>query len=264
MKTVKSFGEYIAMRRMDNSMSITKLASKLNLNSSFVSKIENGWRSFPKERLSELAGIFNRPIEEVENHFLFTDLKIKYGDFKNYRERITEILTEKEPNENLLEIIKGGESKSVEFKSTLRFCLKNLKPEKIIEYSAIKNISAFLNTNGGKLFIGIDDNGKILGLEKTDFETFKEENKTDAFLKHLDNLISKYFGNHFTRNFEISFKNIKNKTIAIIDILPNNQGPTIIKNFGNNGQDTFYVRRNASVIALDMKDFFSYSKERWK
>ena len=252
------------MRRMDNSMSITKLASKLNLNSSLVSKIENGWRSFPKERLPELAEIFNRPVEEVENHFLITDLKVKYGDFKNYKERIIGILVEKEPNENLLEIINGGENKLVEFKSTLRFCLKNLKPEKIVEYSTIKNISAFLNTNGGKLFVGIDDNGEILGLEKTDFETFNEENKTDAFLKHLDNLISKYFGNHFTRNFEIYFKKIEDKTIAIIDILPNNQGPTIIKSFGNNGQDTFYVRRNASAIALNMKDFFSYSKDRWK
>lgn len=253
------------MRRLDNSMSIYKLASKLNIQPSVISKIEDGWRTYPKERLLELADILKRPIEEVENHYLYTDLKVRYGNIKNYRERITEILKEKNHNENLLEIINEGESKLVEFKSTLRYCLKNKKPEKAIEYSTIKNISAFLNTNGGKIFIGVGDNGEILGLEKTDFQTFNDINKkTDAFLKHLDNLIEKYFGNHFTRNFEINFNTIKSKTVAVIDILPNNQEPTFINSFEKNGQDKFFIRRNASTIALNMKDFFIYSKERWK
>lgn len=251
------------MRRMDKSMSIFKLASKLNINSSSVSKIENGWRSFPRERLSELVDIFDRPIEEIEIFYLNTDLKVKYGDLKNYKKRIIELLKEKEPNENILEIINKGESKSIEFKSTLRFCLKTNKPEKIIEFSTIKNIAAFLNTNGGKLFIGVDDNGNILGIENTDFTTFKEENKTDEFLKHLDNLISKYFGNGYTRNFEVKFIKIENKTVAVLDISPNNQGPTIIKNYEKNNQDIFYVRRNASAIALNMNEFYIYSKDRW-
>ena len=75
-----SFGEYITYGRINMLMSMTKLASKLNLDSSTLSKIENGKRPFPKERLPELAKIFGRPIEEIENQYLNTDLKLKYGD----------------------------------------------------------------------------------------------------------------------------------------------------------------------------------------
>ena len=140
---------------------------------------------------------------------------------------------------------------------------KNKNPEKHIEFSVIKNIAAFLNTNGGKLIIEVNDDKEVIGLEKTDYLTFSEKNKQDAFLKYIDNLIATHFGNQFSKNFEIEFIVLEGLTIVMIDITSNRISPTFVKNLEKNKEE-FYIRRNASAIALSMKEFYDYSKERWK
>lgn len=42
-----------------------------------------------------------------------------------------------------------------------------------INYTLTKEIESFLNTNGGAIYIGIDDNGKIVGVDNTD-ETLRK------------------------------------------------------------------------------------------
>ena len=158
-------------------MTLTQLASKLDFDSSVLSKIENDWRKFPEKKLNLLAEIIDRPLDEIETEYLNTDLLLNYGHFRNYQEKILKVLTGRQPENNIQELLQNGEGRLVEFKSSLRFCLKTSKAEKYIEFAVIKNIAAFLNTNGGKIIIGVDDDGKILGLENTDFITFKEENK---------------------------------------------------------------------------------------
>jgi len=245
-------------------MTQTQLAASLNFDTSMLSKIEQDWRKFPEKRLTDLAELIERPLDEVETEYINTDLLLNYGHFKNYQEKILKVLNIEKPAIDIRNIINEGENRLVEFKSSLRFCLKNNKAEKYIEFSVIKNIAAFLNTNGGKVIIGVDDNGQILGLEETDFATFKEKNKIDAFLKHFDNLTAKYFGNEYSLNLDVEFKTIENKTIVILNITSNVQKPTIIKNIEKNNREEFYIRRNASAIALSLDEFYSYSKEKWK
>ena len=52
----------------------------------------------------------------------------------------------------ILQLIENGESKTVEFKSTLRYCLRKNSPQKNVEHCAMKNLAAFLNTEGGFYF----------------------------------------------------------------------------------------------------------------
>ncbi len=245
-------------------MTLTQLASRLSFDAATLSKIENDWRKFPEKKLIELSEIFDRPLDEIETEYINTDLLLNYGHFKNYKEKILKVLNVQQTEIDIDDIIKEGENRLVEFKSSLRYCMQTKKAEKYVEFSIIKNIAAFLNTNGGKIFIGINDDGKVLGLEETDFVTFKENNKMDAFLKHFDNLIAKYFGNDYSLNSDIEFKSIENKTIAILSITANVQKPTIIKNVEKNNLEEFYIRRNASAITLSLEEFYSYSKERWK
>jgi len=55
---------------------------------------------------------------------------------------------------NIEEIIKSGESETLEFKKSLS------KWREII-----KTVSAFSNTKGGLIIVGVDDNGKIVGVK---------------------------------------------------------------------------------------------------
>ena len=66
------------------------------------------------------------------------------------------------------ELIKRGESKTLEFKSTLRWNLRRRTAEddKCITHAVLKTIAAFLNTEGGDLLIGVADDGSIVGIDR--------------------------------------------------------------------------------------------------
>ncbi len=145
----------------------------------------------------------------------------------------------------------------------MRYCLRQNNPQKYIEHSAIKNLAAFLNSEGGILFIGVDDDGNILGIEETDFASFKGDNKKDEFVKHFDNLIQNYFGNNMVHKFNVEFETIDDKTIALIHIKDKAIEAVLITNPEKNNEQEFYVRRNASAVRLTPYEMLKYNKENW-
>jgi hypothetical protein len=210
----------------------------------------------------ELYGLNEDDINEVETWFARRYPKLaKYAFYQSPEELLQKQLQQVNANDKIKQLLASGESKTVEFKSTLRYCLRENKPQKYVEYSAIKNLAAFLNSEGGTLFIGVDDDSNILGLENTDFASFKGDNKKDEFVKHFDNLIQNYFGNDMVHKFNIEFEVIDGKTIALIYIKDKANSPVIITNPEKNNQEEFYVRRNASAIALTMYEMLNYIKE---
>lgn len=156
--------------------------------------------------------------------------------------------------------IQKGESPKLEFKSTLRVDLKTNKPEKFIEHSVLKTLAAFLNSDGGTLLIGIEDNKNILGLE-TDFNSFTKTDKLDEFQKHFDNLIHKSIGNRFQRYLDVSFPMVEGKLICSIQIKEKSSEPVYLVD--EKGQEAFYIRRQASTIDLKPSEANKYIKEHW-
>ena len=104
----------------------------------------------------------------------------------------------------------------------------------------------------------------MLPLENTDFASFKDTNKKDAFNLHFDNLVETYFGNEMSSKFEVEFIEIDAKTIVTIHIKDKASNPVIIKNPEKNNNEEFYIRRNASAVALTMYEMLSYTKDNWE
>src|SRR5260370_15798735 len=69
-----------------------------------------------------------------------------------------------DPAKAVKDLIAAGESALVEFKSSARWDVKNSKPEKFIERIIVKTVAALLNTQGGTLVIGVEDERKVYGL----------------------------------------------------------------------------------------------------
>lgn len=150
----------------------------------------------------ELYGLNTEDINEVETWFARRYTKLaKYAYYESPEELLQAQISQTNANDKILKLIAIGESKTVEFKGTLRYCLRQNSPQKYVEHSAIKNLAAFLNSEGGTLFIGVDDDGVILGLEDTDFKSFKNTNNKDAFNLHFDDLVQTYFGNAIAHKF---------------------------------------------------------------
>lgn len=66
-------------------------------------------------------------------------------------------------NENIDEVLSGGETSTVEFKSWVK--AKNIR-ERI--GLAVDELIAFANANGGTVYFGIEDSGEVTGCEKCD------------------------------------------------------------------------------------------------
>lgn len=61
-----TFGEYIRQLRTDKGLTLTQLASQLDLDSANLSKIENGKREFDEKRLEKLATAFDLDLEKLK------------------------------------------------------------------------------------------------------------------------------------------------------------------------------------------------------
>lgn len=177
--------------------------------------------------------------------------------FKELKDRIDLGHKEDSRKDEIREMILGGESEKLELKSTLRFDLRGRSPNRKLEYVVAKNISAFLNSEGGILIIGVDDNGNILGL-KEDLETLPKKN-IDGFQLHLRQVIEKYLGPNFEKYLEISFPKIDDKKICVVKI--SKSGKPVFVSFEDN--QGFFVRSGNASIPKNRKEQSEYEKLHW-
>jgi hypothetical protein len=160
------------------------------------------------------------------------------------------------------ELIAGGESNELEFKSSLRWDYKNEKALKKLEEVILKSISSFANREGGKLIVGIGDNGEILGLDH-DYAYLGGDK--DKFEVHLRNIINHAFGENFgASGLSIRFDRINDSEICIIDILRWNK-PLYLETIDRNGQKSkkFYIRSGNTSQELGLDEIGEYLKSRF-
>lgn len=62
-----NFGNYIRDNRNGKKWTQTELGARLGINSSAISKIENGSKILSKKKLSLLSQVFHVPIQEVKD-----------------------------------------------------------------------------------------------------------------------------------------------------------------------------------------------------
>lgn len=176
--------------------------------------------------------------------------------FTHLKSRI-ELTHTESANEEIEGLILGGESESVEFKSTLRYDLRQKAVNKILEYVIAKTISAFLNSTGGNLFIGIDDNQNILGLSD-DISTLKKQD-INGFELQLVEVIKKYIGKEFSSHIKINFPEYDGQNICRISVSQSSRPVFVCFE----GKENFFIRSGCSSQPLSREEQSAYQKEHW-
>lgn len=199
--------------------------------------------------------IFEMNIDNYED-FLNERRKMIAEKIKKYYFSLSAKKSDKE-SDDYLNIIENGENDYTEFKSSLRWDYKNQQTNKLIEHIIAKAISSFMNSDGGKLFIGVDDNGEILGLDN-DYKSVKNKN-SDGFKLQLDQIINNYLGKEFHHYISNKIVKINNKDVCVVEII--NSGKPVFVN--NEDKEEFYIRASASSQPLTMKEANSYIKDHW-
>ena len=220
-------------------------------------------QEFLDENESLPTSIHSHLIEDIDSYGIHSDdykvflEKRSKSIYDALRKRI-ELKNERNTHDaELKELIHIGENETMEFKSTLRYDLRENKINKKLEFVIAKTISAFLNTEGGILIIGVDDSGNALGLDN-DLGTLSKGD-IDAFELHLRNIISKHLGSSFEKYLKVNFPSIDEKTVCKIQVLKS--GKPVFATY--EGAENFYVRIGNSSIPKNRAEQSEYERLHW-
>ncbi|MBU2053337.1 MAG: ATP-binding protein [Nanoarchaeota archaeon] len=157
--------------------------------------------------------------------------------------------------EEILDLIKKGENEKTEFKSTLRVNLHTNELDRRLEFSVLKTITAFLNSNGGTLLIGVSNKGQIIGIERDRFED------NDKFNLHLMNLIKGKIGKKYLAFIDLEQILIEEKTILKIDCRRSDQQVFLRP---TPQEEEFYIRAGPSTIQISGSELIGYVGQRFR
>ena len=151
------------------------------------------------------------------------------------------------------DLIAQGEGEFVEFKSTLRWNLKAEKKDKNITHAITKTIAAFLNSDGGILLVGVEDDGEVLGLDADHFEN------EDKMLLFLTDTIKTQLGTLHLDHINFHTETIADKNVLRIDVQAGSDPCYLSKE----KLDHFYIRTGPSTTDLRLSKLFDYLNKRF-
>ncbi|MHB8420551.1 MAG: AlbA family DNA-binding domain-containing protein [Myxococcales bacterium] len=161
---------------------------------------------------------------------------------------------------NAEELIKRGESKTLEFKSTLRWSLKeNKQDDKGVTHAVLKTVAAFLNGDGGDLLIGVADDGSIVGIEPDRLES------DDKFMRHLAQVVRNGLGDRAGTCIDPKMQVVEGKTVCVVTC---QRSPEAVylkwKGMEAAPEGDFFVRSGPSTVKLPPKSATEYVRTRFQ
>ena len=156
-------------------------------------------------------------------------------------------------------MIKAGESKTLEFKSTLRWSLKDdRQDDKGVTHAVLKIIAAFLNTEGGDLLIGVADDRTIVGIEKDQLES------DDKFMRHLAQVIRNGLGDRAGTCIDPKCQAVQGKTVCVVSCQRSPE-PVYLKWKGLEAtpEGDFFVRSGPGTVKLPPESAAQYIRTRF-
>lgn len=247
-------------------------------NRAILTQIANRTKSdtAAKDYLSDVKSKFSNALKlqdipenpilwELKNYELFLQerRKLLSKDINEYLTKITKT-EDADTCSSVEELVAQGESGSVEFKSTMRWDLKEQRVNKVLEEVILKTVAAFSNLEGGILLIGVNDKCEVEGLE-ADYSSLNDGNK-DGFQLHLSNLLTNAYGADFAATgVKVSFPGVDDKEICMVEVKSGHK-PIYTEISDKNGVKAkkFFVRRGNSSNELSIDEISDYVARRFK
>jgi hypothetical protein len=198
-----------------------------------------------------LSGEYGSYVKKLESELLKAYGKVKENQSKaaHKGEEIESV--------PISELIRNGESGTVEFKSSLVWDFKEQRPNKDMKMVVAKTVSSFMNSYGGILLIGVGDNGTILGLEK---DLAVLHNSRDEFERTFKNSINTYLNKICGAYVSVKFEKANGKEMAVIHV---KKSPRPVYFTSEGKKEEFYIRSGNSCEPLDISEANLYIKDHW-
>jgi hypothetical protein len=158
-------------------------------------------------------------------------------------------------------LLREGESNTTEMKSSLRAdTLGRGIPPKVLEKVVARTIAGFMNSHGGLLLVGADDQGTPLGLEN-DIATLQRKD-LDGLQQTLVQVIVNYLGADIAAHVRIFFAKVGHakQDLVLVDC-PAYGAPVFLK---DGEAKEFHVRAGNTTRLMDVQEATSYISNHWK
>ena len=260
------------MKQYDDKQKAKRLTNDI-ANIAFLTKTNNARKSnkLPQEYFRTLINQRGEEALTAQNITLESSLweLDNYEEFlKDRRRKLVQGINnlmeslekgEVEKGKPLEDILKGGETEILEFKSSLRWDYKQNEENTKLDYPVLKTLTAFMNTDGGTLYVGVSNDGEILGLEK-DYETFKKEKSWDVWSQAFTNIVNNRIGKEFHKFINVTPIQVNGKTIAKIIVSESTREVFI----DPDDKADFHIRAGTTAQMLNPKEATAYIKDHFQ
>jgi type I restriction enzyme, R subunit len=206
---------------------------------------------------------FDQKVEQVIQEIVDSNFELykRITDDRAFGETVKNFLFDQylRAHRNAEDLIRRGESKTLEFKSTLRWSLKeDRKDDKGVTHAVLKTIAAFLNTEGGDLLIGVADDGSIVGIEKDQLEN------DDKFMLHLTQVVRNGLGDRAGTCIDPKTQIIGGRTVCVVSCQRSPE-PVFLKWKGLETAPAgdFFVRSGPGTVKLPPDSAKEYIRTRF-
>jgi len=207
---------------------------------------------------------FDQKVEQVIQEIVDSNFELyrRITDDRAFGEVVKNFLFDQylRSHRNAEELIKRGESKTLEFKSTLRWSLKeDRQDDKGVTHAALKAIAAFLNTEGGDLLIGVADDGSIVGIERDRLEN------DDKFMRHLAQVVRNGLGDRAGTCIDPKMQVVQGRTVCVVSCQRSPE-PVFLKWKGLEAapDGDFFVRSGPGTVKLPPESAREYIRTRFE
>jgi len=129
----------------------------------------------------------------------------------------------------------------------------------VLEQVIVKTVAAFLNSaTGGTLLIGVDDDGKVVGLQH-DYKTLGKKQDRDGYENWLMTLLLGEYGRDCAPLIKTTFHEADGNEICRVIAKPSPK-PIYVK---DGAAEHLYIRAGNSTRQLTTKEAVEYCKQRW-
>jgi ATP-dependent Lon protease len=159
-------------------------------------------------------------------------------------------------NLSLDQLIKLGESGSLEFKASFQWDVNQQKKNEDLRREVMKTVVSFLNSHGGTLLIGVEDSGSVRGLED---DLNLMQGSRDKFDRTLAALLMDQIGAEHMTCVRMRFDSVDGKSVYVIDVDAGVK-PAFAKS--PKGRE-FFIRVGSTTQPLDTEAAMKYVQTRW-
>lgn len=177
------------------------------------------------------------------------------------QQREAALSEEPEMEPDITTLIAAGESEKVEFKSSLRTNFSKNERDRRVEGNIIKSLAGFLNSDGGTLIVGVNDNGmpvrikgKVMGIKCDGFDS------EDRMSLYLRDLVINRIG-----PVAMSLIRLRYYDYGGVRVLAARCSKSDTPVFVREGRNSrFYVRTGPSTSSLSVQDAMTYMDGRFQ